>query len=99
MNDYCPYCGLAFYPEAGYYTGSIYVNYAGTVIVMLVSLFVFKAVPEQFELAFFSSLAAFCALAFFKHSRSLWITIDFWINPWKPDEPVHGASSPDEGKR
>jgi uncharacterized protein (DUF983 family) len=85
MHERCSLCGLAFYPESGYYVGSIYVNYAATVAVVLVSLFVFRAVPVRFELVFFSSVAALTSLTFFRHSRSLWITIDFSINPWKPD--------------
>ena len=73
-----------FYPEAGYYTGSIYINYAVCVVVMTIALFVLRGIPERLELLFFSTLAALAALAFFHHSRSLWITFDFWMNPWKP---------------
>jgi len=86
MNEHCSCCGLAFYRESGYYAGSIYINYGATVGVVLVSFFLFQAVPEPFELAFFL-LVAFCSsLAFFRHSRSLWIAIDYWISPWKPAE-------------
>jgi len=82
MNDQCLNCGLNFYPESGYFVGSIYINYGATVAVVIASIFVFHAVPERFELLFFSGIAALTSLAFFRHSRSLWITIDYWINPW-----------------
>ena len=84
MNRECSCCGLAFYPEAGYFVGSIYINYGATVAVVIVSLLVIRNVPEDSQLIFFSSLAALTSLSFFRHSRSLWITLDFWINPWKP---------------
>jgi uncharacterized protein DUF983 len=90
MNDCCPSCGLNFYPEPGYFVGSIYINYGATVAVVIVSIFVFHAVPERFQLLFFSGIAALTSLAFFRHSRSLWITIDYWINPW--NEPDSDAS-------
>jgi uncharacterized protein (DUF983 family) len=95
MNDHCDYCGLAFYPEAGYFVGSIYINYGATVAVVIVSLLVVRGVPERFELLFFSCLAALTSLTLFRHSRSLWITIDFWINPWKPPEQARGECSAD----
>lgn len=84
MSDHCSCCGLAFYPEAGYFVGSIYINYGATVAVVILSLLAFRDIPERFQLLFFSGLAAFTSLVFFRHSRSLWITIDYWINPWKP---------------
>ena len=88
MRECCSHCGLAFYRESGYYVGSIYINYAATVAVVAVSFFLFQAVPEQFQLVFFLLLALFSSLAFFRHSRSLWIAIDYWISPWKPAEPA-----------
>ncbi len=98
MNRQCPCCGLGFYPEAGYFVGSIYINYGATVAVVIVSLLVIRDVPEEFQLVFFSSLAALTSLAFFRHSRSLWITLDFWINPWKPPEDPGGACSTDRDR-
>jgi hypothetical protein len=71
--------------------GSIYINYAGTVAVVTVAFFLFRAVPEQFELAFFLLIALFSSLALFRHSRSLWIALDYWISPWKPAEPAAGS--------
>jgi len=95
MNTQCPRCGLAFYPEAGYFVGSIYINYGATVAVVIMSLVVVRDVPEHFQLIFFSCLAALTSLAFFRHSRSLWITVDFWINPWKPPEGAQSLRSAD----
>jgi hypothetical protein len=91
MNQRCSCCGLAFYRESGYYVGSIYINYAATVAVVLASVFLFQSVPERFQLPFFLLVALLTSLAFFRHSRSLWIAIDYWISPWKPAE--FGADS------
>jgi len=93
MNDHCSCCGLAFYPESGYFVGSIYINYGSTVAVVILCLLLFRDVPERFQLLFFSCLAAFTSLAFFRHSRSLWITIDYWINPWQPPEDPNAGST------
>jgi len=93
MNTQCACCGLAFYPEAGYFVGSIYINYGATVAVVIVSFLVVRDVPERLQLIFFSCLAALTSLAFFRHSRSLWITVDFWINPWKPPEDNRSVRS------
>ena len=87
MKEYCTSCGLPFYRESGYYVGAIYINYGITVVVVALSVFLFQAVPERFELAFFLLLAVISSLAFFPHSRSLWIAIDYWISPWKPAGP------------
>ena len=95
MNTQCAQCGLAFYPEAGYFVGSIYINYGATVAVVIMSLVVVRDVPERLQLVFFSCLAALTSLVFFRHSRSLWITIDFWINPWKPPEAAQSLRSAD----
>jgi hypothetical protein len=93
MSEHCSCCGLIFYPESGYFVGSIYINYGATVAVVIASLLVFRDIPERFQLPFFSCLAAFTSLAFFRHSRSLWITIDYWINPWRPPEELASAGS------
>jgi uncharacterized protein (DUF983 family) len=87
MKERCACCGLSFYRESGYYVGAIYINYGVTVVVVAVSVFLFQAVPERFELAFFLLLAVISSLALFPHSRSLWIAIDYWISPWKPVGP------------
>jgi hypothetical protein len=94
MNDHCSCCGLTFYPEGGYYLGSIYVNYGATVAILLIAFFVFRAIPERYELVFFSCLAALVSFGLFRHSRSLWLTIDFSINPWKPPESSDDVAAP-----
>lgn len=72
---------MTFYPESGYFVGFIYINYGATVAVVL------RDIPDRFQLAFFSGLAAISSVAFFRHSCSLWLTIDYWINPWNVSEP------------
>jgi hypothetical protein len=77
--------------------GSIYINYAGTVAVVAVAFFLFQSVPERFELAFFLLVALFSSLVLYRHSRSLWIAIDYWISPWKPAEPTSDVLSVNSG--
>ena len=99
MNDRMSLLRAGLLSEAGYFVGSIYINYGATVAVVIVSLLVVRDVPERFQLIFFSCLAALTSLAFFRHSRSLWITIDFWINPWKPPEDNRSVRSADRDVR
>ena len=84
MNRVCSKCGLEFYRESGYYVGSIYINYGATVAVVIISFLLFQSVPDRYQFPFFLLIALFSSLAFFRHSRSLWITLDYWISPWKP---------------
>lgn len=83
MNDRCPHCGLTLEPEPGFYLGSIYANYALTVLITTVSFVVLvfavglnKDVVIRGCLAF----AVLFPLWFFRYARSIWLSLMYQVN-------------------
>ena len=104
MSDHCPACGLKLEPEPGFYLGSIYANYALTVLITTVSfvLLVFGAGFSKDQVIWgclgFSLLFP---LWFFRYARSLWLSLMYQVNssdfttPGRPEKAVpSGASNP-----
>jgi uncharacterized protein (DUF983 family) len=83
MHPACARCGLPFTREAGFYLGSIYINYGVTV---LVTLAVYAAIVLGFggthETALVTCLAVAVLLPvlFFRHARSLLLALDSAVN-------------------
>lgn len=80
----CPECALRFERGPGYFLGSAYINYGLTALIMTVSYFAlhFGAGWSNRQLAPF--LLAFCILFplfFFRYARSLWMGMDYWLDP------------------
>jgi uncharacterized protein (DUF983 family) len=87
MHEECLACALPFEQEQGYFVGAIYVNYAATAL-LLVAVFVvlqlFPGVPILLQLLLGGLLAVLVPLIFFRHSRSLWMSLDYIVNPVEP---------------
>lgn len=84
MHPHCPVCLLVFEREQGYFVGAIYVNYAVTVMIVLPGYFVLDvwAAPALFwQLVLWIPFAALFPLLFFRHSRSLWLCLEYFFNP------------------
>ena len=73
--------------------GGMVVTYILAMVVLaIVSLVVFFLLPETGVLTenekmvvwFVSSIVL--TVAFLRRSYSLWISLDYWIEPWEPDE-------------
>jgi hypothetical protein len=45
-----------------------------------------KILSESVKFALWLIFAILLTFAFVRHSYSLWLSLDFWIDPWKPDE-------------
>ena len=84
MHTHCANCRLKYEREQGYFVGAIYVNYGVTVMIAMPGYFV---LDYLFGLSLASQLAmwlGFCVLfplLFFRHSRSLWLGLDYFFNP------------------
>ncbi len=92
MYDKCPVCGWKYEREEGYWTGAIAVNLVVTELLIAaiaiplavwlaltqqpVTLLIIVGIPVPFILP----------LLFFRHSKSLWMSIDFMLHPAEPDE-------------
>lgn len=84
MRERCPTCQLNFEREHGFFVGAIYINYAGTVLVALASFYaleLFTAVPFQWRLALAVACAAVFPLFFYRYSKSLWLGLDWFVDP------------------
>jgi len=89
----CHDCGLSYYREQGYYVGGMVVTYIMSMAVLAaVSLVVFFILPdtglfsENAKMVIWFSAAILLTLAFLRRSYSLWISLDYWIEPWQPKE-------------
>jgi uncharacterized protein (DUF983 family) len=86
----CPVCGLAYFRESGYYVGGMIITYIFTAFIVvgvyLVSL-VFPTTHTFSENVTFAMWAVFAIslmLVLMRPAYSLWLSLDFLIDPWQP---------------
>lgn len=103
MNAQCDQCGLTFDCGAGYYLGSIYVNYGITALLIILGYFALFFGTEMSDKTRLWLLTAFCVLFplwFFRYARSLWRGMDHYFDPPQPSEPRGlGAAVASQQKR
>jgi uncharacterized protein (DUF983 family) len=93
MLPRCPECGLSYFPEQGYYVGAMIINYVVTtavvVAIFLLSLLFpdFTTLSTNSKILLWMAFAIALSLLLVRHSYSLWLGIDFWIKPRRPDIP------------
>ena len=69
------------------------ITYILTALVLLAAYLVSLLFPapgifsENFKFAAWAALAIFLTLSLVRPAYSLWLSLDFWIDPWQPDEP------------
>lgn len=97
MNAECSFCRLRFEREQGFFVGAIYVNYAVTVLIAMPGFFLldrYGATLAQ-QLIFWGAFVVIFPLAFFRHSRSLWLAVAHLLDPgddrWLKSIPRQGA--------
>jgi uncharacterized protein (DUF983 family) len=88
----CSRCGLSFFREQGYYIGGMIITYGLTLAVIIPVFLVSLLVPD---LRFVSDNARFALWVVFgvplsfllmPYAYSLWLHLDFWLEPWKPQQ-------------
>jgi len=80
----CSQCHLRFEREQGYFLGAIYLNYGVTVVVAVAGYFIADrtaAPPLPLQLAIWGTFALVFPLWFFRYSRSLWLSLDYFFDP------------------
>ena len=88
----CPFCGLSYFREPGYYIGGMIVTYGLTLLVVipvfLLSLLLPKlqGLPDYVRLGIWILFAVPLALFLMPYSYSLWLSVDFWLEPWEPEK-------------
>jgi len=88
MRAECDICHLRFEREQGYFVGAIYINYAVTVVLALAGfqlLDFFLELTLAQQLTLWIAFAALFPLFFYRYSKSLWLSMDCWINPEPPN--------------
>ena len=92
MYERCPVCGWRYEREEGYWTGAVAVN-----LVVTELLIALVAVPLAVALALAQKpvtlliiiglpLPFILPFLFFRHAKSLWMSIDFMLHPVDPEE-------------
>lgn len=90
IRDECPVCGLSFYPESGYYAGAMYLDYGLSAAIFLAVFVPSLFLPDFTHLSYSQKdilwviFGTVLCLGFARPSYSLWLAIDYWISPWKP---------------
>lgn len=92
MHEGCPSCGLPFTREPGFYLGSIYLNYAATVLLtggIYATLVLGLGLSHERTLGACLMTAVLFPIIFFRHARSLLLALDYSVN----QNQVAGGSS------
>jgi ABC-2 type transport system ATP-binding protein len=88
MQPECPMCRLKFEREQGYFLGAIYINYAATVLCMLVGFFALEyyfKLPLTYQIIVWCSFGVVFPILFYRYSKSLWLCLDYIFNPVDED--------------
>jgi uncharacterized protein (DUF983 family) len=86
----CSRCGLSFLREQGYYIGGMIITYGLTLMIVipvfLVSLLLpdLKTVSDNGRFALWVLFGVPLSVLLMPYSYSLWLQLDFWLEPWKP---------------
>jgi uncharacterized protein (DUF983 family) len=84
MTPECAVCGLRFERAPGYFVGAIYINYGVSSVLALAGFFalwrLFGLSPAG-QLAVWVPFLLLFPLWFFRYSRSLWLAIEYFVNP------------------
>jgi uncharacterized protein (DUF983 family) len=85
----CPVCGLPYHPESGFYLGGMIITYIFTAAITLpVYLFALLLPADSFltrhPTFFWVGLAVLSAFGFVRPAYSLWLSLNFWVDPWEP---------------
>jgi uncharacterized protein (DUF983 family) len=90
----CPACGLSYFRESGYYIGGMIITYILTLAVV-VPVFLFslllpdiKNLSDYVRFAVWIAFSIPLALFLMPYSYSLWLSLDYWLEPWKPKQSI-----------
>jgi uncharacterized protein (DUF983 family) len=84
MNVVCAVCDLKFERAPGYWVGAIYVNYAFTTLIAVGGFFLLRVwadLDTPGQLALWVPFVIAFPLWFFRYSRSLWLGLEYGLNP------------------
>lgn len=88
MRRKCPECGLPYYRESGYFVGAMFLNYgftAGFIIgfyLLCLALHIEAVLHTVRALMVWMLFGVALSLLLVRHSYSLWLSLDYWLEPW-----------------
>jgi uncharacterized protein (DUF983 family) len=94
MYEKCWGCQLHFEREQGYFLGAMYINYGVTVGLALLGSWALEwwiDVSLAQQLTLWIGFGSLFPVVFFRHSRGLWLGLDYIFDPGEPDEPEDEA--------
>jgi uncharacterized protein (DUF983 family) len=80
----CTFCGLRFERAQGYFVGAIYVNYGITVLIAMVGYFALwttTRISTAGQLTLWVPFVVLFPVWFFRYSRSVWLALEYLLNP------------------
>jgi hypothetical protein len=86
MNRHCSHCGLVYEREQGYFIGAIYISVIiveSTLLIAAVVYFLRVGSVTSTIIGVLLAMAVVMPFLLFHHSRSLWLSIDHYIDPPK----------------
>ncbi|HEY7419970.1 MAG TPA: DUF983 domain-containing protein [Ktedonobacteraceae bacterium] len=84
MHEHCPVCGYHYEREEGYFTASMAINIVLSEIIVAaftIPLAANPSIPMLPVLLIGVPIAILLPFVFFRHSRSLWLSMDLMIHP------------------
>ena len=107
MNAACPKCGLKLEPDDGFYLGSIYANYAATVLTVTAAFLILVYICGFNKDVVIWLCAAFTVLFplwFFRYARSIWLSLMYLVSSsdfnfvYKSADFIVRGDSPEAGE-
>jgi uncharacterized protein (DUF983 family) len=92
MYPRCCVCGLSFFRESGYYVGGMIFSYIVTAAILVLAYLIqlqfpdLKSVTDNERLVIWLVFALAVNLALMRHAYSLWLALDYWMEPWSPGD-------------
>jgi hypothetical protein len=93
MYKHCPVCHFLYEREEGFFTGATAINLV--VSELLVTVFIFPVAiwagtdPHAPYIPFLilgTPLPILVPILFFRHSRALWLSMSYWLDPPQEEE-------------
>jgi hypothetical protein len=84
MHKECPVCGFVFEREVGYFSSSLAINIVLNELIVtaiVIPLAANPGIPVVNALLWCAPLTVILPLLFYRHSRSLWMCMDHYLNP------------------
>ncbi|MCA9064094.1 MAG: DUF983 domain-containing protein [Planctomycetaceae bacterium] len=96
MHENCEHCGFHFERAPGYFLGSTYINYGLTTLTSTISYVVLQfglGVPKTPVVIGIATFCVIFPLVFFRFARSLWLSIDCFIDRTGALETIENVTS------